>query len=235
MARFNKSAYESYKKDVFDEPPVGPIGVHRGKKSLLSRIMPYIVVILVAVITGLGSWLYFSGEYANIHWPWQGSTTSEVSSSNDTGRGTALHSTSENGGEGSSSSGAETGSNSGSASNSGSGSSESDSSSSSSNDSSSSSQTTTTQAAANKNTAIRVVNGTSRAGYAATNAAKLQASGYTNVTAANPSGSTPSSSVVWYQSESDKATAQEVANILGISSVEQADGISSPVVAVLMQ
>ena len=51
--------------------------------------------------------------------------------------------------------------------------------------------------------------------------------------AANPSGGTlPAVNVVWYQNETDMATAQDVANTLGIATVEQTTGISDPIVVV---
>lgn len=62
-----------------------------------------------------------------------------------------------------------------------------------------------------------------------------QAGGYKNVVSANPSGTLPASTVVWYQNETDAATAKDIAVTLGISDVRQMSGISAPVVVVLMQ
>ena len=87
---------------------------------------------------------------------------------------------------------------------------------------------------ANLSTQVRVVNGTRKTGYAAKQAAVLTGAGYTNVVAANPSGTLPSASVVWYQNESDLATAQDVAAKLGISNVSKVTNLSAPVVVVLM-
>jgi hypothetical protein len=86
----------------------------------------------------------------------------------------------------------------------------------------------------NKATSIRVINGTGTSGYAAQKRSVLLQSGYTNVVADNPTGTLPSSSVVWYQNETDKATAENVASSLGISTVSQISNISAPVVVVLM-
>lgn len=41
--------------------------------------------------------------------------------------------------------------------------------------------------------------------------------------------------MVWYQNETDAATAKDIAVTLGISDVRQMSGISAPVVVVLMQ
>lgn len=50
----------------------------------------------------------------------------------------------------------------------------------------------------------------------------------------NPSGTLPASSVVWYQNETDKATAEDVATTLGISAVEQVQGLAVPITVVLL-
>ncbi|MFT8357244.1 LytR C-terminal domain-containing protein [Bifidobacterium aquikefiri] len=80
-----------------------------------------------------------------------------------------------------------------------------------------------------------MINGTSVAGYAAKQKTVLNNAGFTNVVAANPTGSLPTASVVWYQNETDKATAEAVASSLGISTVTQMTSVAAPVVAVLMQ
>lgn len=43
-----------------------------------------------------------------------------------------------------------------------------------------------------------------------------------------------SQSVVWYQNDADLATAQKVAETLGVSTVQKAEGIAVPVAVVLM-
>ena len=71
-------------------------------------------------------------------------------------------------------------------------------------------------------------------GYAGQQADVLQTAGYTSVEATNPSGTLPASSVVWYQNETDKATAEDVATTLGISAVEQVQGLAVPITVVLL-
>lgn len=90
-------------------------------------------------------------------------------------------------------------------------------------------------AEANKATSVRVINGTKISGHAASRAYTLKQAGYKNVVSANPSGTLPASTVVWYQNETDAATAKDIAVTLGISDVRQMSGISAPVVVVLMQ
>lgn len=65
MAR-DKVTYESYEQDVFDNPPKGPVGVHRGSRSVISCIAPFVIVILVAALCGFGAWAWVTGEYKNI-------------------------------------------------------------------------------------------------------------------------------------------------------------------------
>ena len=92
------------------------------------------------------------------------------------------------------------------------------------------------QAAAtvNKATQVRVINATGISGYAGQKADVLQTAGYTSVEAANPTGAVPTSTVVWYQNEADKATAEDVASTLGISAVEQVQGLAAPITVVLL-
>lgn len=89
-------------------------------------------------------------------------------------------------------------------------------------------------ATVNKATQVRVVNATGIQGYAGQQADVLQTAGYTSVEATNPSGTLPASSVVWYQNETDKATAEDVATTLGISAVEQVQGLAVPITVVLL-
>ena len=66
-------------------------------------------------------------------------------------------------------------------------------------------------AEANKATSVRVINGTKISGHAASRAYTLKQAGYKNVVSANPSGTLPASTVVWYQNETDAATAKDIA------------------------
>ncbi|OZG68344.1 LytR C-terminal domain-containing protein [Bifidobacterium eulemuris] len=219
MARTDKTTYEDYNRDAFDNPPKGPVGVHRGPRSLASRVMPYLIVVLVAALCGLGAWGVFSGELANVRFPWQSADTSQTAddqsdadSSNDADSSDASDTTDSTD---SSTTGTDTDSS----------------------DDAQQDQSTTddqTQATVNKDTAVSVVNATGIQGYAAQQAAVLQTAGYTNVTAENPSGTVPASTVVWYQNETDRATAEDVAATLGISTVEQADGLASPIAVMLL-
>ncbi|KAA8826337.1 LytR family transcriptional regulator [Bifidobacterium reuteri] len=225
MAR-DKVTYESYEQDVFDNPPQGPVGAHRGSRPVMVRIAPFIIVIVVAALCGFGAWAYGSGEYQNLL---NLKTPQSTTASSDTTQSTTKSDSSASDSSDSSSS---------------SDSSTSDSSasddSSSSADSSSSDQNAQQQtqqaqtATVNKATQVRVVNGTGVSGYAGQKADVLQTAGYTSVEAANPTGSLPTGTVVWYQNETDKATAQDVANTLGITAVEQVQGLSAPITVVLL-
>lgn len=216
MARKDRNTDESYAQDVFDNPPQGPIGVHRGNRSIASRLVPFLIVVIVAAVAGVGAWAAMSGEGAKLFS--SGSSTSSSSSPSAKSTASASASASASDTASASASASESASESASA-------------------SASPSESTSSPASsssANLSTQVRVVNGTRKTGYAAKQAAVLTGAGYTNVVAANPSGSLPSASVVWYQNESDLATAQDVAAKLGISNVSKVTNLSAPVVVVLM-
>lgn len=78
------------------------------------------------------------------------------------------------------------------------------------------------------------MNATNITGYAQSKADVLTQAGYTSVSASNPTGNVPLQTVVWYQNETDKATAENVAQTLGISNVQQSDGLVTPIVVVLL-
>ena len=92
----------------------------------------------------------------------------------------------------------------------------------------------TAQQVVNTGTEVRVVNATNITGYAQSKADVLVQAGYTSVSASNPTGNVPSQTVVWYQNETDRATAENVAQTLGISNVQQSDGLVTPIVVVLL-
>lgn len=227
MARKDRNTDESYAEDVFDNPPQGPVGVHRGNRSVAARLVPFLIVIVVAAVAGLTVWAVMSGEGAKVM-PWKSAATSSQTApasksakSSKSSKSSASESPSASASQSASASASESESASASPSDSQS-------------PSASPSQSQTPAAAANLTTQVRVVNGTKKTGYAATQASVLQKAGYTNVVAANPSGSLPAGSVVWYQNEADVATAQDVAAKLGVSNVRQVSNLSAPVVVVLM-
>ncbi|MGO3358285.1 MAG: LytR C-terminal domain-containing protein [Bifidobacterium crudilactis] len=216
-------AHESYTPDDFDNPPAGPVGVHRGSRSLAIRLIPYVAVLVVAALMGLLAWGLFSGSINNLKLPWSSADSSQSSS-------TAASSAASSSAAESSSSSAESSSSASDDASSSASSEPSDSESA----SASASESSSAAQSVNKATSIRVINGTGTSGYAARKKTVLTQAGYSNVVAGNPSGTLPSSSVVWYQNETDKATAENVASSLGISAVSQASSISAPVVVVLM-
>lgn len=230
MAR-DTMTYESYEPDSFDNPPKGPVGVHRGARSVVARLCPFIVVILVAALCGVGAWAWISGEYKNvIGGSSQTATTSGTASKSDSSsKAETKNSTKDD----SSSTSADSSKDS----TSDSAKSDTDSDTTSSNENQNSnqqSQQSEATATVNKATRVRVVNATGIQGYAARQADVLQTAGYTSVEATNPSGTLPASSVVWYQNETDKATAEDVATALGISAVEQVQGLAVPITVVLL-
>ncbi|MCI8753629.1 LytR C-terminal domain-containing protein [Bifidobacterium pseudolongum] len=225
MARKDTEQYQSYEKDAFDNPPEGPVGVHRGNRPMIVRVTPFIIVLVAAVAAGVLFWSIFSGEAANMfnrrseqtQTTAQTSQGSSSSSADESASGTASQSSQ-------SATAAESTSAEGTPSQTPS-------------ESESAQSTPEESQQVNTNAQITVINGTGVSGYANDRAGVLQNQGFTNVSAANPDATTvlPAQTVVYYQNEADLATAQQVANALGIATVEQSTSIGTPIQVVLMQ
>ena len=224
MAKQDKETYDSYEKDVYDNPPAGPMGVHRGARSAASRAMPYVIVIIVALLAGLLFWSIYSGEINNLKMPWSSQESSTTANSDESKSG---ESTSESQSDTKSSEEAD-------ASNTDSSADAQQNDDAQSNQNSDQTDNATPQQTVNTGTEVRVVNATNITGYAQSKADVLTQAGYTSVSASNPTGNVPSQTVVWYQNETDKATAENVAQTLGISNVQQSDGLVTPIVVVLL-
>lgn len=225
MARKDTEQYQSYEKDAFDNPPDGPVGVHRGNRPMIVRVTPFIIVLVAAVAAGVLFWSIFSGEAANMfnrrseqtQTTAQTSQGSSSSSADESASGTASQSSqSATAGESTSAEGTPSQTPS---------------------ESESAQSTPEESQQVNTNAQITVINGTGVSGYANDRAGVLQNQGFTNVSAANPDATTvlPAQTVVYYQNEADLATAQQVANALGIATVEQSTSIGTPIQVVLMQ
>lgn len=223
MAKQDKETYDSYEKDVYDNPPAGPMGVHRGARSAASRAMPYVIVIIVALLAGLLFWGVYSGEINNLKMPWSSQESPTTSSA-------------EKSKSGESKSKSQADSASGNKTNASNADSSTDSQQNDQNADQNAEQAdnATAQQVVNTGTEVRVVNATNITGYAQSKADVLVQAGYTSVSASNPTGNVPSQTVVWYQNETDKATAENVAQTLGISNVQQSDGLVTPIVVVLL-
>lgn len=224
MAKQDKETYDSYEKDVYDNPPAGPMGVHRGARSAASRAMPYVIVIIVALLAGLLFWSIYSGEINNLKMPWSSQESSTTANSDES---KSSESTSESQSDTKSSDEAD-------ASNTDSSADAQQNDDAQSDQNSDQTDNATPQQAVNTGTEVRVVNATNITGYAQSKADVLTQVGYTSVSASNPTGNVPSQTVVWYQNETDKATAENVAQTLGISNVQQSDGLVTPIVVVLL-
>lgn len=238
MAKQDKATYESYASDEFDNPPAGPVGVHRGQRPLGVRVAPYLVVLIVAILAGALTWSLVTGEFTKIT-GLGGTTTAQTDTTKKDSASTSTDSSSsdQNSDDSTDSS---NGSDSTDSSTDGKDSSDTTDSTDSSktdsqNDSQSSDQNADQSAQVNKATSVRVVNASGINGYAGEKKSTLEASGYTAVEAANPTtNNLPSANVVWYQNETDKATAQDIASTLGITAVEQTSGLDVPIVVVLL-
>lgn len=226
MAHTEKETYGSYPTDAFDNPPSGPVGVHRGRRSLAVRVAPFVVVIVVAALAGLLAWGIASGELNKVPWPWaqqsaqtaQGDQDRQDDAAADDGDDAQADADDQDdAADQGEADGQDTD-----------GAAQPD-------DATADEQQPESQPeqTVNYNTSVRVINATGVNGYAAQQSGVLQSVGYTSVIAANPSGGAlPSVNVVWYQNETDLATAQNIADTLGIATVEQATGIADPIVVV---
>lgn len=202
-------AQQSYVPDVFDNPPEGPVGVHRGSRAWYAIVLPYIIVALCSLVVGLLAWMFFSGNLSQPHSSSQGGKQTvssapslprkEPSDADSTRTAEKDHSN-----DGKSTSDKN-------------------------NDDTSSNHVATID----KSVAVRVINATNIQGHAAAGANKLKQAGYNNVTADNPKGRVPSVSTVWYKDEAGRAAAQDIAKIMGVQAVEQASEIQSSIVVVL--
>ena len=231
MAKQDTETYESYAKDMFDNPPAGPMGVHRGARSMASRALPYVIVVIVALLAGLLFWGVYSGEISNLRMPWSAKEDSSSSVStadkadkktDDTSKDAKTENKKSEDGKKTSTSDGQSKDASDANQNA------------EQNNDQNNGQDAASEQSVNLATEIRVVNATSITGYAKSKADALTQAGYTSVTPSNPTGNVPSQTVVWYQNEADKATAENVAQTLGISNVQQSSGLVTPIVVVLL-
>ncbi|WP_291802365.1 LytR C-terminal domain-containing protein [Bifidobacterium sp.] len=226
MAKQDKETYDSYEKDVYDNPPSGPMGVHRGARSAASRAVPYVIVIIVALLAGLLFWGVYSGEINNLKMPWSSQESSTASSAE---KAKSAKSKSESRSDSASGNEADA-----SNTDSSTGSQQSEQNEQNAEQDAEQTDNATAQQVVNTGTEVRVVNATNITGYAQSKVDVLTQAGYTSVSASNPTGNVPSQTVVWYQNETDKATAENVAQTLGISNVQQSNGLVTPIVVVLL-
>lgn len=222
MAKSEKDQADSYEPDAFDNPPKGPAGMHRGVRSAAARFAPFVVVVLVSALCGVGAWGVFSGEIGKVRMPWaQGSSSSATASSSAAAKKKAAAAKKKAAEEAAAKKAEEEKKAAEEA-------------------AAADQQAQTEQQQAqqavqpDKTKGVTVINGTGVSGYAATKQSVLASAGYTNVVASNPTGTLPSATVVWYESDADKATADDVASTLGIANVQQASGLGGSIVVVLM-
>jgi hypothetical protein len=91
-----------------------------------------------------------------------------------------------------------------------------------------------TAAAADLTTPVTVVNAANVSGLAATEAKKLQAGGFTKVTATNGTGTGVKTTTVFYATDAQKVTADTVAQLLGITTVTMSPTQAKSGIAVVL-
>lgn len=223
MTSTGGNGIESYAMDEFDNPPKGPAGVHRGRRSAAARYTPFVVVVVVAVLCGFLAWGVLSGEFNKVHWPWS-PVSSQTSSKTST---TAKKKAAEK--KAAAKKAAEKQQQEEAAKKQ-----QEEEAAKKQQEEEAAKQQQEQAAQVDRSLSVRVINGTGISGYAATKQSVLNQAGYANVAAANPSGTLPDATVVWYQNDADKATAEDVANALGISNVQQTSGLGASIVVILL-
>lgn len=219
----SEKQHAAYPADEFDDPPQGPVGLHRGPRGFGARALPYIVVLLVAALIAGGVYLWASA--GSVSSPSASSSVPSASSPSSVATTTSPSSSvpARSSAAASSSAAPRT-----------SAATPSETATQSSTPSETASETAD---AVNRSASITVYNGTRRNGLASTNANTLRNAGYSAVSARNAANraSLPSTSTVWYRSADDLGTAKDVAAQLGISQVVQVNGLGADVAVVLMQ
>lgn len=223
MTSTGGNGIESYAMDEFDNPPKGPAGVHRGRRSAAARYTPFVVVVVVAALCGFLAWGVLSGEFNKVHWPWSPASSQ---TSGKTSTTTAKKKAAEK--KAAAKKAAEKKQQEEAAKK------QQEEAAAKQQQEDAEKQQQEQAAQVDRSLSVRVINGTGISGYAATKQSVLNQAGYANVAAANPSGTLPDATVVWYQNDADKATAEDVANALGISNVQQAAGLGASIVVILL-
>lgn len=218
MTSTGGNGIESYAMDEFDNPPKGPAGVHRGRRSAAARYTPFVVVVVVAALCGFLAWGVLSGEFNKVHWPWSpaSSQTSSKTSTTTAKKKAAEKKAAEKKQQEEAAKKQQ------------------EEEAAKKQQEEAAKQQQEQAAQVDRSLSVRVINGTGISGYAATKQSVLNQAGYANVAAANPSGTLPDATVVWYQNDADKATAEDVANALGISNVQQTSGLGASIVVILL-
>lgn len=219
MTSTGGNGIESYAMDEFDNPPKGPAGVHRGRRSAAARYTPFVVVVVVAALCGFLAWGVLSGEFNKVHWPWSpaSSQTSSKASTTTAKKKAAEKKAAEKKQQEEAAKKQQE-----------------EEAAKKQQEEEAAKKQQEQAAQVDRSLLVRVINGTGISGYAATKQSVLNQAGYANVAAANPSGTLPDATVVWYQNDADKATAEDVANALGISNVQQTSGLGASIVVILL-
>lgn len=223
MTSTGGNGIESYAMDEFDNPPKGPAGVHRGRRSAAARYTPFVVVVVVAVLCGFLAWGVLSGEFNKVHWPWSpasSQTSSKTSTTTAKKKAAEKKAAAKKAAEKKQQEEAKK--------------QQEEDAAKKQQEEDAAKQQQEQAAQVDRSLSVRVINGTGISGYAATKQSVLNQAGYANVAAANPSGTLPDATVVWYQNDADKATAEDVANALGISNVQQTSGLGASIVVILL-
>lgn len=200
--------------DEFDNPPEGPVGIHRGKRSAAARFLPYLITIFVAVLVGFIVWAWWGGKGADfLHINTTGTSDQNITlpkqqttEGNNPNVAPPLPSNANPGA--SSAEGAI----------------------------SSNPDSNSSVLPIGAQTSIRIYNGSGIPGLAYKKAQVLRNAGYGEVADMNlTDGYKPPVNTVWYRNNSDLPTAQAIARKLNINMVAQRPAIQVPIAIVYVR
>ncbi|MBQ1282632.1 MAG: LytR C-terminal domain-containing protein [Bifidobacteriaceae bacterium] len=208
-----------YPADEFDNPLPAPVGVHRGRKSLPVRMIPYVITAVSAMILAFLAWVWMAGGLPGTKKDAKSASTSssQAASSDSSAQSDSAASSSS---ESSSASASESAASPSAAPSS---------------SSPASSPSSSAPAAPNRAAAVKVYNATGISGLAAAKAKILADSGYTSVTTGNADSTMSSTAVVQYGTAANEAAAKEIGSLLGISSVSLSNSSGDSIVVVIYQ
>lgn len=200
-----------YPKDEFDEPPVPgqPVGVHLPRRGTWDRLRAFVIVLVVAALLAYGIVWWFSTQTTDKKTA-AGPATSSTAPVDPTGAPTTGESAEEPTDAESTPDESEEPT-----------------------DEPTDEETPEQSPELDQAVPIRVLNSTNVSGLAASAAQSLVADGWTGAEAANFTGTPPSVTSVWYQSEEYADEAEAIAESLGVQGATLVESLRGPVSVIL--
>jgi cytoskeletal protein RodZ len=200
-----------YPKDEFDEPPAPgqPVGVHLPRRGTWDRLRAFVIVLVIAAVLAYGIVWWFSTQTADKD-DAAAPTTTSAAPVDPTDAATTDEGAEEPTDEGTTPEDSEEPT-----------------------DEPTDEETTEEADELDRSVAIRVLNSTNVSGLAATAADALVDDGWSGAEAANFTGTPPSVTSVWYQSEEYADEAAAIAESLGVEQTTLVDSLVGPISVIL--